>query len=135
LCYVSQNKAYLSKWLPTIRISYLQHNHLCVSNIKKAKRLTGWKIIGDDVMRNVSMQNHLETSQRIISQRSVTEDPVDLFERRYLDVVVEDDRPRRFDVALDARAFQKYHLRVVVRVRAHLELATLQICKTIFLNL
>ena len=83
------------------------------------------------------MQDHLESGQGVVAQGPVAQDPVDLPQRRDLDVVVENDRPRRLDVALDSGALQEDHLGVVVRVRPHLELAPLKkkIEKQIFFRL
>ena len=53
--------------------------------------LTRWQIVGDDVMRNVSVKNHFKSGQRIIAQRSVAENSVNLFEGSYFDVIVEND--------------------------------------------
>ena len=53
--------------------------------------LTRRKIIGDDVMRNVSMQNHFEAGERVVAEGSVAQVPVDLTQRRDLDVVIEHD--------------------------------------------
>ena len=77
-------------------------------------------------MGHVSVQDHLEAGQGVVAQGPVAQDAIDLPEWCDLDVVVEDDRSRRLDVALDSGALQEDHLGVVVRVGPHLELAPLK---------
>ena len=72
------------------------------------------------------MQDHLEAGQRVVAQRPVAEDAVAQLQRIGDDVIVEDDGAGRLHITFDTRAFQKDHLGVVVRIGAHLELATLE---------
>lgn len=84
--------------------------------------LTGRQVVGDDIMRNVSVEDHFEAGQAVVAETAVVEDPVGLLEGVDVHLVVQHDRTRGFNVALNAGTLQEDHFRVVVRIGTHLEL-------------
>ena len=72
------------------------------------------------------MENHLKTRHGVVAEGAKDQEPVLVGELVDGHVIVENDRPRRFYVALDSGALQEDHLRVVKAVRTHLELAALK---------
>ena len=53
------------------------------------------QIVGDDVVRDVTPENHLKPGQAVVPQRAANEDFVLIVQRVDLDVVVQHDTPER----------------------------------------
>ncbi len=99
--------------------------NICLTD-SKSLSLTWGQVVGDYVVRDVSVQNHLESRQRVVAQSAVDERPVRLPELSDVHVVVEHDGARRLLVAFDPGALHEDHLAVVVWVGPNLELARLE---------